>query len=61
MPLFTDVHEGPPAGTAAADLARAQRGRPQGPGGTWRLGAPLNISARHIAGFTRLASPVTGP
>jgi hypothetical protein len=38
MPLFTDVHEGLPAGTHRRGSRTGTTGRPEGPGGTWRLG-----------------------
>jgi hypothetical protein len=61
MPLFTDVHHALPAGTTAADLARAQRADLKVQAAHGVSGEPLNISARHIASLTRLAPPVTGP
>jgi hypothetical protein len=60
MPLFMDVHEALPAGIAA-DLARAHRADLKVQAAHGVTGAPLNISVRPIASFTRFASPVTEP
>lgn len=51
MPLFTDVQEALPAGTTAADLARAQRADLKVQPAHGVSGAPLDISPP-LAGFT---------
>jgi hypothetical protein len=47
MPLFTDIHEALPAGTTAADLARAQRADLKVQVEPSVSGASLNISPAH--------------